>query len=190
MVAMVRDGSEYLSDVFNYLDMILPLLNLYLTLFYKRHTVEDDDYVTRRALAAIASSLIWFKAFYWMKLFDFTSFYIRLIVETLKDVLSFLILFLVILMTFGNAILIMDIGRGDEKYTKNYFDSPILNVIFDQYLLSMGEFNGDGGYFEPGADKIVLVFFIIATFLTQITFLNMLIAIMGDTFSRISEVKD
>ena len=80
--------------------------------------------------------------------------------------LSFLILFLVILMTFGNAILIMDIGRGDEKYTKNYFDSPILNVIFDQYLLSMGEFNGDGGYFEPGADKIVLVFFIIATFLT------------------------
>ena len=35
-----------------------------------------------------------------------------------------------------------------------------------------------------------LVFFIIATFLTQITFLNMLIAIMGDTFSRISEVKE
>ena len=29
-----------------------------------------------------------------------------------------------------------------------------------------------------------------ATFLTQITFLNLLIAIMGDTFDRVSEVKE
>jgi len=32
-------------------------------------------------------------------------------------------------------------------------------------------------------------FFIAATFITSITFLNMLIAIMGDTFSRVTEVK-
>jgi len=32
--------------------------------------------------------------------------------------------------------------------------------------------------------------FIITTFITQITFLNMLIAIMGDTFARVSEIKD
>jgi len=29
-----------------------------------------------------------------------------------------------------------------------------------------------------------------ATFITQITFLNLLIAIMGDTFDRVSEVKE
>ena len=43
---------------------------------------------------------------------------------------------------------------------------------------------------QPGADKAVLVLFIAATFITQITFLNMLIAIMGDTFARVSEVRD
>ena len=32
--------------------------------------------------------------------------------------------------------------------------------------------------------------FISTTFITQITFLNMLIAIMGDTFDRASEVKE
>lgn len=33
-------------------------------------------------------------------------------------------------------------------------------------------------------------FFVATTFITQITFLNMLIAIMGDTFDRVSEVKE
>ena len=32
--------------------------------------------------------------------------------------------------------------------------------------------------------------FVVGTFLTQITFLNMLIAIMGDTFDRVSEIKE
>ena len=36
---------------------------------------------------------------------------------------------------------------------------------------------------------IIWTVFILSTFLTQITFLNMLIAIMGDTFSRVSEIK-
>ena len=34
------------------------------------------------------------------------------------------------------------------------------------------------------------ILFVATTFVTQITFLNMLIAIMGDTFARVSEVKD
>ena len=56
-------------------------------------------------------------------------------------------------------------------------------------MLSLGEFNGDG-YFAVGADRTVLLIFICSTFLASITFLNMLIAIMGDTFSRVSESKE
>ena len=37
---------------------------------------------------------------------------------------------------------------------------------------------------------ICYLFFIGATFITQITMLNMLIAIMGDTFGRIIEAKE
>ena len=37
---------------------------------------------------------------------------------------------------------------------------------------------------------ICYVFFIGATFMTQVTMLNMLIAIMGDTFGRIIEAKE
>ena len=143
----------------------------------------------RRKIASLVSTLIWLKAFYWLKLFSNTSLYIRLIIETIYDIRYFIVLFVFILMTFGNAILIMDTGRA-ERYTKEYFSNDYLNIIFDQYLLSMGEFNGDGGYFEVGADRAVLLIFIGSTFLSSITFLNMLIAIMGDTFAKVNEKKE
>mmetsp|Transcript_13656 Transcript_13656/g.18684 ORF Transcript_13656/g.18684 Transcript_13656/m.18684 type:complete len:311 (-) Transcript_13656:289-1221(-) len=198
LVSAFRDGVSYLKDVFNYFDFTIPILNwiLILTTMYahadKDQTITKEEMITHssldRFLAAITVSLMWFKAFYWMRLFSQTSFYIRLIIETLSDIKYFLILFIIILCTFGNAFLIIDIGR-EESFIQNYFSSEVVNVIFDQYLLSLGEFNGDG-YMQPGADTAALVLFVAATFITQITFLNMLIAIMGDTFARVSEVRD
>ena len=61
--------------------------------------------------------------------------------------------------------------------------------MMNQYLLSLGEFDTEN-YQLAGNDYIVWMVFIATTFITQITFLNMLIAIMGDTFDRASEVKE
>ena len=46
--------------------------------------------------------------------------------------------------------------------------------------------------FKEGSPNLVIVIalFIVATFLTQITILNMLIAIMGDTFGKVTEIKE
>lgn len=59
----------------------------------------------------------------------------------------------------------------------------------NQYLLGLGEFLYDN--FENSPNRILIwIFFISATFLINITFLNMLIAIMGDTFARVTENKE
>ena len=62
----------------------------------------------RRGLSALLVFLMWIKTFYWMRLFTATSFYIRLIQETLSDIKFFLILFIFILMTFGNTLMVMN----------------------------------------------------------------------------------
>ena len=59
---------------------------------------------------------MWFKAFYWLRLFSQTSFYMRLIIDTLYDIRYFLILFFLILITFANALLILDEGRYENIY--------------------------------------------------------------------------
>ena len=70
--------------------------------------VVNPDLHKRRGIAAVLVLLMWVKTFYWMRLFSPTSFYIRLIGETLRDIKYFLILFIFILMTFGNTLLIMN----------------------------------------------------------------------------------
>ena len=46
----------------------------------------------------------------------------------------------------------------------------------------MDNYSGEGG-------ALIWFFFLLATFITQLLFMNLLIAIMGDTFDRVQEVK-
>jgi hypothetical protein len=56
-------------------------------------------------------------------------------------------------------------------------------------MLGLGEFRTDNFGSNPSS-SLLWILFILATFITQITMLNMLIAIMGDTYSRVSESKE
>ena len=69
------------------------------------------------------------------------------------------------------------------------FSFWIPNMLINQYLLALGEFNLDN--FESGSQTgLCYLFFIMATLFTQVTMLNMMIAIMGDTFARTIENRD
>lgn len=68
-----------------------------------------------RVICSAAIILNWFKVFYWLRLFDATSFYVKLITETLSDIVNFLVLFIVILLTFANALVVADHGRVGEE---------------------------------------------------------------------------
>lgn len=62
-------------------------------------------------------------------------------------------------------------------------------MILGQYLLALGDWSLDT--YAVGPDKaLCYVFFVLATFITQLTMFNMLIAIMGDTFDKITENRD
>ena len=64
-------------------------------------------------------------------------------------------------------------------------------MLLDQYRIANGDHAVLTGSLEGQAREIVVwTLFILSVFLTQITFLNMLIGIMGDTFSRVSEIRE
>ena len=113
---ILRQGWSYFLDVFNAFDWLAFLFNTIIIW----NIVNDSDTKSPtdqpmaenrknlRTIAAISIFFMWVKTFYWMRLFSSTSFYIRLIRETLNDVKYFLILFIFMLMCFGNAIYIMN----------------------------------------------------------------------------------
>ena len=73
-----------------------------------------------------------------------------------------------------------------------YTDSDTLtNALLMQYLLALGDFAFTEDFVKSSPNSnLVWVLFVMATFFTQITILNMLIAIMGDAFAKVTEVKE
>ena len=141
-----------------------------------------------------------------MRIFDDLGFYVYLIIETLKDAKSFLILVLMVLITFANALYILEIANHpsaavsddtestqgeenaceDDRLIKMAYNVTFIDSVVNQYLLGLGEFQYDAFESSPSG-PLIWSLFLFSTFLTQVTFMNMLIAIMSNTFSRVLE---
>lgn len=164
---MMRDKMIYLLDLYNYVDIGTFILNIYLIRNANQGTTSEaakSEYL--RPLASIAVLLMWAKSFYWLRLFGSTSFFVRLIADTLYDTRYFLILFMLILMTFGNAMLVLSTDREKPLYD-DYIPVEVINVVLNQYIWMLGEFNAD--VFIPGhqgGDSVAWMLFVIATMIT------------------------
>ena len=129
-----------------------------------------------------------------MRLFESTSFFVRLVFETFKDIFYGLLVFLVILMMFGNVLIVLSQDR--DAFFHRYFEedeSDYINAFLNMYEITLGTWTYDAIFEENKNDsvmKFTWLIFVLSTLITQIIFLNMLIAIMGDTYDRVTESKD
>ena len=86
----------------------------------------------------------------------------------------------------GNVLLNKD-GTNHQQYN-NIEKRPITKAILYMYLLTFGEFDMDG--FDSDAYGERWILFILGTILLQLVMLNLVIAIMSDTFARVmSEIE-
>ena len=166
----------------------MTLIILVLTLF-------ELDWISvqnLRVLASIACFSLIIKFYDWLKLFESTSFFISLIGFTFRDITWFMILFAVALIAFAVPMSMLDLNRnGDEVLIGTSFGWWFIDGIINQYLLSLGEFASLETMGEsPDTTRLAMAFFILSTGFTSVTMLNMLIAIMGDSFAYATENKD
>ena len=81
----------------------------------------------------------------------------------------------------------------DEKdfhYVDEYTGHTFVDSFIAIYLLGLGEFDIDGTFTEGLNVKLTWAMFVLATFLVCVVFLNMLIAIMGDTFGNVLTLRN
>lgn len=101
----------------------------------------------------------------------------------------------IIIMAFANFFYILNANTpanehnkeelkkdGDYSYLEAHTGHGWIDAVIGVFLISLGEFNFDG--YAKGPDRIVCwVFFLMAIYLLLLVFMNMLIAIMGETFA-------
>jgi hypothetical protein len=144
---------------------------------------------TRNVVASIGVLLLYIKLFYYMRIFkNFTTF-IKMIEEMIVDVKVFAVMLFICLCAYTNCIMVLDLNRTGEETP--VYDEKVGFGFFDAFLQTwmggFGEFGLDG-YAEENATVLYLVFFMSSIFISLI-FMNLLIAIMSESFARLSTMK-
>ena len=123
-----------IADLFqffaNFLFLTTSLLDLQL--------LEDNK---QRATSSFIMVIMWLKMFDWLRMFDNASKYVSLIYQTIADILPFFGIFLILLYTFGSAMFILDSKSGAQDVIGKYVENDYVNMMINQYLLSLGEYD-------------------------------------------------
>jgi len=196
---MISDGvKRHLYQTQNIVDIISYSLNL--TVIICRFLVKNESMKIEelRLIGAVAGLFLWFQIVFWLRLFDNTAQYVSLVLRTVGAIFSFMIVMIMMMFAFGTATYILQLNRiyggsGEDELLFRYQagDYMYYSSIINQYLIVLGDFEGMNlnNKNEVG-EAMATIFFTLSTFLSQITILNMLIAIMGDTFSKHTEEQD
>ena len=103
-----------------------------------------------------------------------------------------MVMVLIIIVSFANYFFIANknIIYADPSSPYTYYDQyvgiELLDVFISIYLLgALGSFNS--ALYTEGPDKTrAMIMFLLATLFICVVFMNMLIAIMGETFAQVS----
>ena len=123
----------------------------------------------------------------WFRLFDELSFYVTLIITTILDIRSISFIILILFVYIGTAMYMLQLNADnvdDGAVIPPVFGIFFVDLMINQFQLMMGAVETDG--FE-GHNQMAIcyILYLSAMVISNVTFLNMLIAIMGDTFDRV-----
>lgn len=134
-------------------------------------------------MKGVMSLFIWLKLLYFMRIFQSTGYLIRSIIHVCGDMRYFLLILLLTIVAFGEAIEAISESSGDKAFT------GYLSGIGYTYTMILGGF--DVSHFDDAVATGFLWFlFIACSILVMIIMLNLLIAIVSDSFEEVKEVAE
>lgn len=160
---MYKNFTLFWRDVWNYLD----LCRIFFIILYALAYYFDND---QKEHCLILLMIISFsRGISFFRLFNDTRYIIQLLVNVIIDMKSFAILLTYSTVSFSMILMVQGKDKSFAKHLK------------DSYMVNLGEFHTDD------FDGLSWVIFVLMSILNVIILLNMLILIMGETFSSVRE---
>ncbi|OMJ79063.1 hypothetical protein SteCoe_21010 [Stentor coeruleus] len=169
-VQLIESPKKYIRDFWNIMDVARIILS-YVLIIYQQN--ENESVI----LEQILTILYWARAVTYFRIFDKTRYLIRMIIETFSDIVPFLLIFFTATFTFSLLFFIT-----------NQSDNLALTFVYT-YKLNFNDFSGflSDDWSTQNFNTMFWVIFFISSILNSIVLLNMLIAIMSDTYDRVQE---
>ena len=168
------------------------ILNVTYTYAEIKHLLSRE---TLNLMGAIALIIMWAKMFYWMRILKPFAAFIRVVTSIVRHIGVFSAMLIMVLIAFANCLTVLELNRHNhdgvqisqpifEDYTRLHFFDALIHA----YILGLGDFNTDN-YSDRDALE-VWIFFLVATFIVQLVFMNLIIAMMGDAYAEIMAIQD
>jgi len=199
-------GLKFFKDPWNYIDIIPLCLMITITTWASYSAVTVKFYgasitanykidAVRDWIQSLTAILMWFKFAYFLRATEATGWLIRMIFEVIRDLVPFLSVLLISILAFTDAFQSMSSSQRSIAAAKGLTDPDAYGFtegytgsFIYSYLILIGEFGTDGYRFE--GKYICWLYFLMATFFNLIVMLNLLIAIISDTYMRLQSVAD
>jgi len=183
----------YFSSMWSYVDLVPPILMLIFlgnkfTGQTKGFTQQDSQFMS------IVSLALWMKALYFLRIFPWSAFLVRMIIQCIIDVRVFGAIFLFSILAFANSFYIL--GRqvyphpeGEDASLHGELPAPLFSsfsyAVMYTYKTSMGDWDTEA--FGENHNSTLLLWFlwVSTTAIALIVLLNLLIAIVSETFVEI-----
>lgn len=154
-------------------------------------TVYSYPHEDVRWYAIFGVLIMWVKLFYWMRIFEDTSGFMRMLLVICKLCIPFTIMTLICIGMFANANMIIDQirkGKDPEAEMSNEYavGSKWIDALIHTY--NVGLSNEERGGMAGEHQNLVWLLYFICTVVLELVFFNQLIAIMGDAYGKMSEV--
>lgn len=177
---MIFHKLNYFFSFWNLIDLTSLILNI-AVIVCDLALLDEKSFIP---ISATAVSLMWFKVFYFLRIFSQTASLVRMIIEITLDMKWFLLIFLMAVIGFANSFFVIARNTDQEEF---FTGKDMWYSMIYSYRTAHGDFIVDG--FEYRDRILVYVIWFGHTLIILLVLLNLLIAIMGDTFDRVSETQ-
>ena len=174
--------AEYLTSFWNFLDYTSIILNCSVVIM----NYSDASFQATNRVAAISVLILYFKLFYFLRIFFSTIYMVRMIIEIISDMKYFVCVLILSAAAFGNAFYIL--ARDSPIDEDNLSGSNFIDTFIFSYKMGLGDFSTDR--FEQEKGEMFWILFLLNSLIILIVLLNLLIAIMGDTFDKVQETRE
>ena len=176
---LIVHKSHYFTSFWNLLDVTSILINT-TVVFMDLSDANKNDV---NAVACIAVLVLWFRLFYLLRVFSETAYLISMIQAIIIEMKYFVLALVIAVLAFSNTFFIL--GRNAEE---NFTGDNIWDAFIFTYRMGLGDFDTDG--FNTDDEALIWILWFINTLIILIILLNLVIAIMGDTFDRVQETQE
>ena len=188
--AVIRRRLNYFTDMARLFNIITPALILYNVWTPREIGLSATDFWTIQTWAALA---IWFRFLLYLRTVSVFNWLVTLIVASVVDMVTFIVVLIIGIMAFADAFLsIENVLVLQEKIEADAFNAnaDTYDLYLKKYVIAwqnsfltaLGEFDSNLEFYR----EIDWLVFLICCFFNMIVMLNLLIAIISETFANIA----